>query len=348
MRRPQELTIFLATSFSRKRESRLLLCLAVTPAKAGIQAVNLICLYKEKKMHGHNHGHTHSTSSPSKNLLIALIIIFIFAIIEGVGGWWANSLALISDAGHMLADTFSLLLAFVATWIANKPPSNKHSFGLGRAEILAAYMSSLLLLLLVFFIIYEAIRRLIHDTHSTAGGTIMLIAFIGLLANIFAAYILSRGEQNLNIKAAILHVLSDLLGSVAAIIAGAVIYFTGWLPIDAILSILISLLVLFATIRLLRETFSILMEGVPANLNLQEIGLAMAKIEHVDSVHDLHIWKLSSNQIMLSAHIDLQSMEQWSACLQNLQYMLHDKFDIDHVTLQPEFKILYQLSDRKI
>ncbi|MEO6147492.1 MAG: cation diffusion facilitator family transporter, partial [Sulfuriferula sp.] len=158
----------------------------------------------------------------------------------------------------------------------------------------------------------------------------------GLVVNIFVAYQLSRGEQTLNVRAALLHVLGDMLGSVAALIAGAVIYFTGWLPIDALLSLFVVALILVSSIRLLREALHILMEGVPKNLDLPEVGLALAQTAGVTSVHDLHIWTLASGKVSLSAHLDIPTMQDWPGILHSTRTMLHSRFDIDHVTLQPE------------
>ena len=295
-------------------------------------------------MHDHSH---HAPSSTNQRLLIALAIIFFFAIVEALGGWWANSLALLSDAGHMFADSLALILAAVAAWVAKKPPNYKHSFGFGRAEIIGASLSSLLLIAVMISIIVEAVQRLMHGQQAANGILIIAVAFIGLLANLIAAYVLSKGEQDLNVRAAVLHVLSDTLGSIAALVAGAVIYFSGWLPIDAILSLFISGLVLIATMRLLKETFAILMESVPQGLNLKEIGLRMAETERIKAIHDLHIWRLSSNQTMLSAHVEISDLNDWPLCLKRLQILLQEEFDIDHITLQPEINesVLYQLPD---
>lgn len=280
--------------------------------------------------------HNHSHSASGKKLLICLVIILFFAFVEAIGGWWANSLALLSDAGHMFADSFSLILAAVASWIAAKPPSSKHTFGYERAEVIGASLSSLFLLLIVIAIGAEAIDRLIKGEAVIAGGVVTVIAIIGLLSNILVVWILSRGEKNLNIRAALLHVFGDLLGSVAAIAAGVVIIFSGWMPIDAILSLLICVLILFASIRLLRETLIVLMEGVPKHLDLEKIGNRMAEVEGVVSIHDLHIWNLSSTRVMLTAHIVIKDAVNWTQCFPVLHNMLENEFGVSHITLQPE------------
>jgi cobalt-zinc-cadmium efflux system protein len=172
----------------------------------------------------------------------------------------------------------------------------------------------------------------------------MGVAALGLIVNIIVAWMLSHGEKTLNTRAALLHVLGDLLGSVAALIAGVVIYFTGWTAIDPILSLVICALILFSGFNLLREALHVLMEGVPASLDLPEVGLAMAGAPGVTSVHDLHIWTLSSGTVMLSAHIVIKDMARWQEVLGALKELLHDRYNIEHITLQPESPITQIIS----
>jgi len=290
--------------------------------------------------HHHHHGdghhdHHHHRIESGNPLRWALILTLGFAIVEAAGGAWSGSLALISDAGHMFSDAIALGLAAFAAWIAKRPPSARHSYGFVRAEIIAALVNGGLMLLVIIGIVVEAVIRL-REPQPVAGGAVMVIAVIGLVINIIVAFVLSREAHNLNSRAALLHVIGDLLGSIAAIIAGAVIYFTGWMPIDPILSLVGAGLILFSTINLLREALHVLMEGVPLNLRLEEVGQAMAQINGVQSVHDLHIWNLSSGQVALSAHIELDSLALWQNILTDLRKKLHDQYDIEHVTLQPE------------
>ena len=172
-----------------------------------------------------------------------------------------------------------------------------------------------------------------------AGEAVMGIAFVGLLINVAVAWLLSRGEHTLNTRAALIHVMGDLLGSIAALAAGAVVFFTGWTPIDPILSLFICALILFSALRLLREALHVIMEGVPLDLDLPEVGQAMAATPGVDSIHDLHIWTLSSGQVMLSAHVIIPDLSQWEDTLQSLRELIHERFHIDHVTLQPELDV---------
>lgn len=286
--------------------------------------------------HKHNHDHKHSHSHAGKHaLLIALGLTLLFSIVEAISGWWSNSLALMGDAGHMASDSLALGLAAFAAWIAKRPPSAKHTYGLGRAEIVGAWFSSVLILVIAIALIIEAIARL-RQPHAVHGGVVISIASVGIIINFLAAWILSRGEKTLNVRAAILHVIGDLLGSVAALISGAVIYFSNWSPIDPILSIFISILIIISSFTLLRESLQILMEGVPHHIDINTVGKAMSKTNNVSSVHDLHIWTLSSGTIILSAHVEIDDLRHWQSTLQELMQLLAKKFGITHVTLQPE------------
>jgi len=282
----------------------------------------------------HDHGHHHHASS-GKKLLAALGLTLGFAGVEVAVGFWSGSLTLLGDAGHMATDSVALGLAAAASWLAQRPPSERHSYGLGRVEVVAAMLNALLMLAVVVGIAVEAVGRLSQPT-AVRGGAVLLVAALGLLINGLVAWILMRGESNLNVRAALLHVLGDLLGSVAAITAGAVIYFTGWNLIDPILALLVSFLILYSTLQLLRESLHVVMEGVPRHLDLPAIGLRMAALEHVESVHDLHIWTLSSGQVALSAHVVVKDMQRWDAILRQLRELLARDYDIEHVTLQPE------------
>lgn len=283
-------------------------------------------------MQHHHHGH-HTDSQTRLTQAVGLTLAF--AMVEAIGGWWSGSLALLGDAGHMVTDATALGLAAVAAWLAKKPPSARHSFGLGRAEVVAALVNVLFMLAIVTGIVIAAIDRL-RAPQPVMGGVVMVIAVCGLLINILVAFWLSRGEKTLNTRAALLHVFGDLLGSVATLIAGAVIWFTGWTPIDPILSLFICALILYGSLRLLRDALHVIMEGVPLGLDMHQVGRTMAEVRGVTSVHDLHIWTLSSGRIALSAHVVVPDFNDWEALLAALRDVLHRRYDIDHVTLQPE------------
>ncbi len=287
-------------------------------------------------MHDHAHHHDHDHPHAGGNsLLWGVVLTLCFALFEALGGWWAQSLALLGDAGHMVSDATALGLAALAAHIAKRPPSARHSYGLGRAEVVAALINSVFMVTVIAFIVGAAITRL-RQPVAVAGGAVMIIALVGLFINLLVAWVLSRGERTVNSRAALLHVLGDTLASVAALISGIVIYYTGWLPIDPLLSLFICALILYSAARLLREVLHIIMEGVPSYLDLREVGRAMAGVEGVSSVHDLHIWTLSSGRVVLSAHVNIPSMENWDSTLARLQLMIDDRFGIDHITLQPQ------------
>ena len=287
--------------------------------------------FSHKELHPHHH------ASSSAIFLFPLLITLAFSLVEAFFAWWSGSLALSGDAGHMLLDSSALGMAAFAAWISRKPPSHQHSFGLGRAEVIGAWLSSILMVIVAIIILFEAIHRL-SSPHRVTGNTVIIVAVLGLLINIAVAFVLSRGEKTFNTRAAFLHVLGDLLGSVAALIAGVVIHFTGWMPIDPLLSIFISGLILFSSVSLLKEALHVLMEGVPGHLDLAKIGNTMASMDDVHSVHDLHIWTLSSGVVILSAHVCLASYQQWGNILEKLSTILNEKFGIQHITLQPEIQ----------
>jgi cobalt-zinc-cadmium efflux system protein len=235
----------------------------------------------------------------------------------------------------MLTDSTALALAAVAAWMAQRPPSPRHSYGFARVETLAAFLNALLMIALVTAISAAAVERLL-DPPPVRGGIVTWIALIGLLVNAVAAWLLMGGRGNLNVRAALLHVMGDLLGSVAALISGVVILYTGWAPIDPILSLFIALLILISSLRLLREVVHTLLEGVPRHVDLEEVGHSMARLDGVLSVHDLHIWSLSSETTALSAHVVLQRIEEWQPLLARLRELLAQRYGIAHVTLQPE------------
>jgi cobalt-zinc-cadmium efflux system protein len=243
----------------------------------------------------------------------------------------------------MLSDSTALGIAAGAAWLARRPPSARHSYGLARAEVIAALINGLAMLAVVVWIAVAAVERLTAPVAPVVEGAVVaLVAVVGLAVNMVVALMLTRGEVTLNTRAALLHVLGDLLGSVAALIAGAVVYFTGWMPIDPILSLAICALILYSTAKLLRETTHVLMEGVPLHLDLAQIGASLARVPGARSVHDLHVWTLSSGTLALSAHVvleDARDFNPWPRVLASMRALLHDRYGIEHVTLQPELPV---------
>ena len=293
----------------------------------------------DHSLHAHKQGdakHSHAKQVSNQNLLlIALVLTLGFSGVEGAAAYFANSLALISDAGHMVTDAAALGLALLAQIISRRPPSPKHSFGFGRAEALAAFVNSIAMLALVAWIMVEAVSRF-YDPHKVDGLTVTVVAAIGLLMNIIVAWVLSRDKKSVNTRAALVHVMGDLLGSVAALIAGIVIQLTGWMPIDAILSILVSLLILKSTISILRESYHFLMEGVPLHIDYLQVGNDLKNVPGVLAVHDLHVWEMTPSFPALIGHIEIDQMSEWPEIMARINAMLLNKHGIDHVTLQPE------------
>lgn len=266
---------------------------------------------------------------------MAASVTVAFALVEALGGWWTGSLALVSDAGHMLTDGAALALGAAAAWMARRPPSERHSYGLGRAEIFAALVNAGAMLLIVLGLAYEAIVR-VGSPKPVNGAAAAVIALGGLVLNLWVMRRLGPHHHDMNARAARLHVIGDALGSVAALVSGGLIALGGWTVVDPIASLAICVLIGVSGVRLLRESLHALMEGVPHGLSVEEIGAEMARVEGVLSVHDLHVWTLSGSRAALSAHVMVRSLHQWEKTLHELQTRLHDQFRIDHVTLQPE------------
>ena len=282
---------------------------------------------------GAPHGHVHVTAT-TRVLWIALALTVGFALVEAVGGWLAGSLALISDAGHMVTDAAAFIVALIAAAVGRRPPSERASYGYARAEVLAAFINALAMLALIVWIAVEAVRRLLVP-EAVSGSVVIVIAAGGLGVNLVVAYLLWRSGEGINARGALLHVCGDVLGSVAALVAGAVIYATGWMPIDPILSLVVALLILRSTFLLLRQSSSVLMEQVPAHLSYDAIGQALASMPEVRGVHDLHVWNMGADHVALSAHLTLDDGSAWPRVLASAQRLLEREFGIRHVTLQP-------------
>jgi len=282
----------------------------------------------------------HEDQQDQRFLTIALFLTISYAFVEAFVGYISGSLALISDAGHMITDAVALLLAWLAGKYMHRPPSKTHTYGLARIEVITALVNAIFMLAVIFGIIYEAIVRIKQHT-VVDGASVFIVATIGLFINILVAYMLSKsdhghGHANLNTRAALVHVIGDLLGSVAAILAGAIIYLTGWMPIDPILSVVICGIVLTSVYKLLRESFLVLMEGVPNHIDLTEVNNFLKNLAGVTNVSDLHIWNLSSGYVALSAHLKIIDLNAWPQLLTEAEKGLAEKFLVKHITIQPE------------
>lgn len=281
----------------------------------------------------HNHAHGHQHAATGHTLGFALLLTLGFAVLELVAGWRSGSLALIADAGHMFTDGAALGLSALAAWLASRPPSPRHSYGLGKAELLAALINACAMLAVVFGIGIEAWQRL-RSPGAVDGVTVGVVAAVGLLVNLLVAWMLSKGKPNLNVRAALLHVVGDALGSVAALLAGVIIWATGWTPIDPLLSLLIGGVILGSSVRLLQEALHGTLDAVPAGLDLAALGNRLAAAPGVREIHDLHVWPLSAERVALSAHVRVDRLESWPETLATLTRIARAA-GIDHVTFQP-------------
>ncbi len=288
--------------------------------------------------HSHGHAHSHAGKAP-KAIGQAMFITLVFMVIEFVGGWFSNSLALISDAAHMLTDIGAMLLSLFALWIARRPVTLSMSFGYHRAEILGALSSGLLIWLISGVLIYEAVVRM-QAPPEVRAPVVFVVAVIGLIANLFSMRILhSAKKENLNIRAAYLHLLADALGSVGAIVAGAVLWLTGWRPIDPIITILFAVLMLVSSWSLVKEAIEVLMESTPSHIDPEQIQKELQALPTVREAHDLHIWSVSSGRLALSVHLISDASE---ALLVAANELLENHFGIVHTTIQVEHPDRFQ------
>jgi cobalt-zinc-cadmium efflux system protein len=286
--------------------------------------------------HGHAHGTHARTAADRRALAAALALVLAFAAVEAAGGVVAGSLALLADAAHMLADGFSLALALAASWLAGRPSTPARSFGYRRAEILAALANGVLLVVLALWIFVEAARRL-GEPLDVDGGTMLAIGAVGLAVNVLAARLLwPASAESLNVRAALRHVLADLLGSVGVVVAAVLVLALGWERADPVVSIAIALLVLASAWGVLRDSAGILLEAAPAGLDVEELGRAMASHPGVVEVHDLHVWTITSGFPSLSAHVTVNAAADCHEIRAELERVLHDRFGLDHTTLQVE------------
>jgi cobalt-zinc-cadmium efflux system protein len=298
--------------------------------------------------HRHDHGHAHTGAALTLRVLwLAMLFTAGFGVVEALAGWWSGSLALLSDAAHMVTDAGAFAVALVAQYVARRPPSRRASYGYARAEVLGAFINALAMLALVVFIVVEAVHRL-QAPAPVMGTVVMVVAAIGLGVNLVVAAMLARAQGSINARGALLHVMGDLLGSIAALVAGAVIHFTGWLPIDPLLSLVAAALILRSTVSLLRQSAAVLMEHVPAHLSFDEIGLALARLPGVTGVHDLHVWPMSAERAALSAHVTLADGAAWMPTLAAAQKLLARDYGIDHVTLQPSWAMPRAKGERRV
>lgn len=290
--------------------------------------------------HNHNHDdlfHHHGPATNNKKaLMFALIITAGIMLLEFIGGLITNSLALLSDSGHMLSDTISLALSLVAITFATKASTPQRTFGSQRYEILAALFNAVTLFVIAGIILFEAFERFREPT-AISSGTMIAIAAIGLIANILSMYVLNKNGDvhgSVNLKSAYLHVLGDALGSVGAIMAGIIMLLTDWYYADPIISVVVALIILKGAWRVLKQTLHILMEGTPAQIPFKEVQSLLLSIKDVTDVEQLHIWTITSNEHALTAHLTTHTQVDEQTILQEATHVLKEKYNIAHITIQ--------------
>ncbi|MEX1253230.1 MAG: cation diffusion facilitator family transporter [Dehalococcoidia bacterium] len=284
---------------------------------------------------------THARAANRRALTVVLALTATVLVAEVVGGVLTNSLALLADAGHMVSDVLAVSLALFAVWAAGRPASAQRSFGYQRAEVLAAAANGAVLLLVAAFVFWQAAGRF-ADPPEVESGPMLAVAFVGLLANAASATILHRQQAaSLNVRGAFYHVISDLAGSLGVIAAGVIMLASGWYLADPLVSVLIAVLIVLGAVRLLRESLAVLLEVTPAHIDSSEVEAALTGTPGVAALHDLHIWTVTSGLVALSCHCELSGDRDSDQVLAELCDMLHERFAIHHVTIQPEVRRLH-------
>lgn len=295
------------------------------------------CEHSHNHSHKHSHNHSHSIdfSKNKKALLLSFIVTFVIMIVEVIYGYLTNSLALISDALHMITHAFALIISYFAIILANKKDDFK-TYGYYRAEIIAAFVNAILIAIFTLFIIYEAIEKLLNPSEIDI-STMLIVASFGTLANIISALLLMEADtNNLNIKSSIIHMLSDLLSSVAIIVGGIIIYYTNFYFIDTILALMISLVIAKWSFNLFKQSLDILLEGSFIEINkIKEFILS--KHSSIKDIHDIHIHSISQDYHILTAHIMIDDLNNFQDIIKVLSYSLKYEFNIHHITIQPEY-----------
>ncbi len=297
--------------------------------------------------HGHAHGHSHgsggSRADNTRRMTQALMINLAMLVVGVVGAVLTGSLALLADAGHVLSDVLSIVLGIAAAKVAARPAQGRGTFGFGRVEILAALVNGLALVVVALYIAYEAIGRF-GDPPEIDGLGVLIFGVFGLLGNVLATWVLVRGDRtDINLEGVMRHSLADALGSLGVVIAGLGIMLTGVEELDPAIGLLISLLILGSSWRLIREPVEVLLERAPAGLDVAEVGMAIARVDGVREVHDLHIWSITSGFPALAAHVTVDATCEVDAARKAIEAMLADRFAIDHTTLQVTAEQLLQI-----
>jgi len=289
-------------------------------------------------MHGsHDHGPGTVNASNEKRMGLAALLTGSFMFAEVIGGIAAGSLALLADAGHMLTDFASLSLAWFAFRLARRPADWKRTYGFDRFQVLIAFTNGLALFVIAGWIVYEAAERLMGTPH-VSGSIMVIVASLGLLVNVACFFLLQGADrENLNVRGAAIHVLGDLLGSVAALVAGGVIMLTGWMPIDPLLSVLVAAIIVRSGWHVVAASAHILLEGAPTELDTREIGPDLvANVEGVDGVHHVHVWSITQSRRIVTLHALIGETEETDRVVKDIKARLKEKFGLDHATIEIE------------
>ena len=282
------------------------------------------------------HTHGHGAVSYNRAFLFGIALNIGFVVVEAYFGWKSNSLALLADAGHNLSDVLGLVLAWGGMWMARRQPNDQHTYGWQRASILAALVNALILLVAMGSMAWEAVNRLSVPS-PIEGQTVMLVAAVGVLINGVTAWLfMSGGRNDLNIRGAYLHMAADALVSLAVVAGGAVYLWSGWLWLDPVLSLLIAVLIVFGTWSLFSQSLHLAFDGVPAGVDLAQVRDCLAGFKGVREVHDLHVWAMSTSESAMTVHLVMPDGHPGDAFLIKVSHVLHDRFDIEHVTIQIE------------
>ncbi|QDU25234.1 Cadmium, cobalt and zinc/H(+)-K(+) antiporter [Anatilimnocola aggregata] len=285
--------------------------------------------------HSHAHGHSHAPANYGRAFAIGVALNLGFVIVEAGFGAWSHSLSLLADAGHNLSDVLGLLLAWGASVLAARLPTQRRTYGLRRSSILAALLNAIILLLAVGGIAWEAVQRLIHP-EPVAGGTVMVVAGIGFLVNGFTAWLFMSGHNDLNIRGAFLHMAADAAVSLGVVFAALAMQLTGWLWLDPATSLAIVVVITFGTWGLLRESLDLALDAVPANIHPEKVIAYLQQLPGVVAVHDLHIWGMSTTETALTVHLVKPDATLDDQLLARINRELHDQFGIEHTTIQFE------------
>jgi cobalt-zinc-cadmium efflux system protein len=291
--------------------------------------------------HDHNHSHSHSHGVQGKNLLFSIVLNIVITVAQVIGGILSGSLALISDALHNFSDVLSLVFSYVAHKLSRKEASVNQTFGYKRAELIAAFVNAITLIVVALFLIYEAIERF-FNTHTIASELVIWLSLLGIIVNGLSVFMLKNdADKNLNMRSAYLHLFTDMLASVAVLVGGLLMKYFQWYWVDSVMTLLIAIYLLFVGFDLLKKSTQMLMLFTPSHININEIITEVHKIEGADKLHHIHVWYLNEEELHLEAHLDCSEdikMSEFNELLHNIEHVLLDKFQINHINIQPEYK----------